>query len=1405
MLFEVYGRGVELLSEPMHEVHRLWKARKPMDGYRLLRSRIKAMHQEHTTQPADWILGCDLACACSQYEVAKKLIAMGIRHHPDDAWLTMMMLWDEAVSGNLFDFKERLDKQRPQLEKDFRSELLALETLAYSSTGWRRSAAEAERKVESMKLTPIACYILARSAGYRSEWRKAAALCEQTVGMAPNWLRARAFWGDTLLSQGDTHKAEEVLQNVPADTPRYFAFEWNRVLVREAAGHRQESLQGLLQLLDDWNIRSRHQRFVARHTALSLMVEDRADEAEALLHRLRIRNFSVKAASDVTGRNYISLPLVSQSFKHCVPTVAAMVAESQGVQASPHDYAIKMSTLDGTEMWRMIDVMRSQGFRAEVIRADREAIEGLVAQGIALIGTLQGVTSSHVEVINGFDRSLNLLYIRDPMHWFGNCVAANSITKRYEESGGLIALIAPDRIGQVNVDVNWLDEIGEAYLDLSRACTTGDEKGAKRAFAKIPDDHELSLWRDSYARGVVLTPRDYEQRMKDRLLAEVQANRASHLRMLMNQIDEEHSPRVREIAVQHQATLGESFVRLVTTRCLMVENRWNEAYEELQSLCRKLPQVEELWRDSAEVLEQMGRVDDARAALERALDINPEDPGLYQVLVKLQESSLSYGEQRKEILQAAEGRKHQRGYYPSLVSLFSEGPDGLEYEHCLKRCIHFFPMNPFYYYQLADWYLYQGREELAKEWIAKGRSRMGPEDLALYRWEESPDEAKEATDVASPPKKENETPQDTVEAEITELGQECSKLESSQVLQCTALEKLLAFEKQEQMRWWQSVRFRSIVLHRILEEMMAHADRKEKLLECLRQILPLPIPMGIPEKYVLAVCDGLGQRELTREVASVLVGWIQESCPNYRRYPALFFHVAYFQEAMGLYVQAEATLDELLNLHPAYASAWYRKSQIEIQRMDYASAWDCLAKAVEIAPGLMGAHSELAKLAAYVNDPREVEYCSTLLKIFPYSKARLFDVLAAMQRHRPAEIPNLLSHVADRFSKDDRNLIEARTCLDTGNLEKASHLLHQIDRKQVLEMQYQWLAVDLAIAQQNYAQAISVLKEMASSHPDDQDIVDQLMRLLRHTDLNQAAAMAMEQIAKGSKLPVVALVAIESEVDPIGKISGIIANQKGDDRDAMVMAFHSALSGPQQMGNYVRFLEWSCKECPHLVDLREALAIRLSIRNDDDRATKIANELLSQDPENPRWIRLKGIVIQDTNPQLSVELLQKDFDLTGNIDSLTRMARGYQLMNQLDQCRKTYLRVLDVNPRETMAITNLSYKFDHCTPELFAKACDALQHGMGHDDQYFLVTAVKLAVRLGRQVPTQWIEIAMKRLAVIGSEGGFQDEDARLRAAIYAWQHAHQVAKKERVRLASFLDGWKARWIWPRTRWIPKA
>ena len=63
----------------------------------------------------------------------------------------------------------------------------------------------------------------------------------------------------------------------------------------------------------------------------------------------------------------------------------------------------------------------------------------------------------------------------------------------------------------------------------------------------------------------------------------------------------------------------------------------------------------------------------------------------------------------------------------------------------------------------------------------------------------------------------------------------------------------------------------------------------------------------------------------------------------------------------------------------------------------------------------------------------------------------------------------------------------------------------------------------------------------------------------------------------------------------------------------------------------------------------------------------------------------------------------------------------------------------------------------------------------------------------------------MKRLAVIRSEGGFQDEDARLREAIYAWQHVHQVAKKDRVRLAGIFDPWQALWVWPRTKWIPKS
>lgn len=1421
MKYEVYLHDSSALSPAMQKAHELWRNGDPSGGYQLVRERFSNALDDTFVSEDDWLCAHDIACACGLFENATVLRKIGGKRFPTSAWLRVLAAWDLATEGKFFDCQTMLGESKGKFGEEFDGYFEAIGVLNFSVCGWRRSASRAVAEVAAQPLNnPVVNYILSRSAVRRSEWEESIRFGRRAVAIAPHWCRARNALAESLLAQGLIDEGHRQYTEVPAGSVPFFSLELARALMLEASGQRDQAIDEMLSVLQRWPIRSRYQRFGARHAALMLASLGRTQDAADILERYRIRNFQVERSGEHSRRQYISLPLIAQNFNHCVPTVAAMVAESQGVKANPNHYAAAMKTQSGTALWRMVDYMKSQGFEVAVVKSEARVIEGLLEQGVALISTLQGFFSSHVEVINGFDANLKIAYIRDPMHWFGTCVRYESIPHRYEESGGLVALIAPSRKAQVQIDLEWLDEAGQALIDLARCCEFGDRLGAERAYSAIPEDHPLVIQRSVRGRGIVVTPRCFQEQIQKHVCFDNPNPKARDIRLLLMQIDSENAERIRNLAESHREKLGALFTDYVHAECLVAESRWSEAETAYEKLKNQLPQMDTMWSNYSDVLENLGKGAEAIDAIQHALDIDPDSASMLHRLTSLQENSIGYPEQYKQVKAICDRHASQPEACLMMAQVLQEGGEGLLFEQYMKKCIHYYPRNPSHYGQLAGWYLIQARTDLAKALIAKGRALMGKDDLPLYDWEieKTDDDAVVVAEIVDAPEDskveshtdtlkvdgDERTSHDAVTKLIDELVELASKSSFDVLWESEPLKRLLEIEAACTMKWWQSARLRSLLVTKIFSESEVSVITSPVLAERMAKAFPDPIAIGVAEHYAILLLKSLHDYLPTRQTAEFMLAWLEKCCADRSQYPSLVFEIAYFQERMGLFNQAEQTLGGLLQKHPAYAPALYRQGEISLSRGDLQTARRCFENAVEFNPSMIGALLELANLCSYEADPRELHYRDLMLSIHPYSISRLYEAAYARAKvnNNITAALKLIEQHRDRFEREDLRWLEARVRIDIDDTIGALAVAEKIDRSQVDAGRMDWLMVDCYIKGDDLERAYATVKGMQERTPEDLEVLDQLVRLMRVLEPDKARQLAEEKIADGLRMPVLAYAVLHEHARPASRAIEIVKSLAEDRRDTAADMFKQSLSRPQDLAAQVEFLKWCNTHLPHLVDLRETLVHRLSMQNQYQQATEIAKALLDSDRDNPRWLRLMGISIQDTQPKESVKYLQQEFDQTGSSDTLSRIARGYQLMGDGAKAKEAYRKVLAVNPLDAMAITNLYYKYKQCDAKLFAAACSAMDHNIGWDDQYFHVVTVEMALKLKKTVSEAWYPTAQRRLQMVVSEGGFLDEEFKLRCALIVWATKRGDIDENQL-YGGLIQRLRALWWWPRTSWVP--
>ncbi|HMO14507.1 MAG TPA: tetratricopeptide repeat protein [Pirellulaceae bacterium] len=640
---------------------------------------------------------------------------------------------------------------------------------------------------------------------------------------------------------------------------------------------------------------------------------------------------------------------------------------------------------------------------------------------------------------------------------------------------------------------------------------------------------------------------------------------------------------------------------------------------------------------------------------------------------------------------------------------------------------------------------------------------------------------------------------------IGEISGPLADLPIKDLLETPTVKEMFRREHDLQLAWRQSSEFRSLMLRRVIFAAWDLAENDPAVLNEIRQLLPEYDLPGIRHQYTSSLLESVIPYCRKTTILRELHNWAVQYVPNHADYPYLEFIIAWLLELCQKWNEAESTLQTIVQRYPAFASAWYRLGMIQLRREDRKKAWDAFQKCVQINPGHHGAIEELAGLAAFAKSDSEMHWLEAKCNLYPYCINSHLKV-AFKILHKTGDLAQALERI-DKVEKymgrGWTQISKARLLLEDKQFEAAITLIQEKPFKSMHQLAADWVEIDGLVQLQRFDQALARVRDALQHRPRDPDLLDQAIRLLREISPSEAKSFATEQLRTGSIQFIFCYALLQQEQHPTKFAIKFITESESDRQPALVNEFLQALLNAGQPDEVLSFQEWSNREFPALVDTREHYAYRLNLMGKYKAALNVARDLHETFPDDPRWMKLLGICLQDQDIHQSIEVLRKCLEITGDPDTLTRLARAYQLTNDDAKAQESYYKALEMNPFDCLAISNLFYAYGVKTRELFKTGYRTIQSKATGTAQYFLVAMVKLALHHRLQLPVEWLGAAQNRLHNALVDGGFQDEIHRLKLAIAAWlQVRPQDAEKIEWR-PNWYFRTRGKYFWPKIGWVP--
>jgi hypothetical protein len=547
-------------------------------------------------------------------------------------------------------------------------------------------------------------------------------MLRQAVRLAPDWPRARASLAHALMAAGAHAEAAATLQQGAQglrDEPSDYAAVFQLQAAHDIAG----SYRAARSYLDRWPDSDAQAAVAAwAFQAACLLGEHQAarDAAAAATWLGDDRRAGIEPA--LAGRRAL-LPLqpLRQGRRQCVAAVGAMVAAWHGDAIEPRALYTTLGGVEGLDLWRLRAYFEERGYRAEYVRMAPSPLRALIDRGLPVIGVIDTLFASHVDVVCGYDAGSGLFYRRDPDSWPLAWCTDSELDGIYGPAGGVgLALVPPQRRDE-EFDPAWR-HADALHLDLLRqACANGDWEAAAHYYARIADDSPLALQRSQVAHGIVEPPAAFG----GKLLRVVENTRLPAL-VRARALSMTGDPR---LYARHKHALlaqlpGRAAACLLEGAEHAAAQRWPQARDAFAWLTRRCPQQAQLWLRLAQAGFRAGDDDGARYAARRALEASPNS---VYVAARVAELFPDMDGRVERVRRWRRLRRRQPGSYAAALAEADArecGRQGPAYGKALRRCIAHAPLEARHYDKLAKWYLAHGLPQHARAVLGEARERL---------------------------------------------------------------------------------------------------------------------------------------------------------------------------------------------------------------------------------------------------------------------------------------------------------------------------------------------------------------------------------------------------------------------------------------------------------------------------------------------------------------------------------------------------------------------------------------------------------------------------------------------------------------------------------------------------------
>lgn len=1345
----------------------------------------------------DFLLNMEIARGCAAHREYAALARLAIRRFPDDPFVQLYharMLLTRGRFQQGLEYLQSLESAFTQEQRGLWGSALAN---LYGAAGFEQSCQHwlALMARDPSAQNPLSLYQRSCANEGLHDWGEATRLAHECVAAAPNWSRARGHFAGCLLARGRIDDAREQFSENTRRGLEEATSEFSSAMLSFSVGDFVVARVELENLLSRWP-QADFSSWVRRTLCILLFEVGDAQAAHEVARGWEQKLGLPELPKQADGRRkFLSLPLLIQNKNQCVPASVAMAAYAQGRSFDPNLLFKEMEGREGTAMWRMRQWIRKQGLMVAPIRLEKEAVAALLNHGVAMIGVLEGLFSSHVDVVCGYNDDLATIYVRDPTNWAPVSWPWEVGLARYALHGGLYAVFDAARTDLLALAESWRADPCGALIDLEEAVETGDLAGAESAYARIPDDSICAFQRDLFARCVVQSPKRFQARMKQ-YSDDEQSHRMIRFRALLALDSAEVKTAIANLLESEEGkAFGAGWRQFLQLNQLMADARWSESRELIDTLLARGGSFSRLWDLKSDVLAELGDQQGSAEALEKAIELEPLRISYRQKQLSRSAKKLSYTEYWSQFEHWLSIDNDRRQVIWARATALRECPDGKEYELAMRRAIDFYPRDPSLYSTLMEWYNFQGADDLEQNLRKVARERM-PDIFT----DESP----------SPAPGE---PLDGEKASLQALPTDKAALVSlswnkSDPRRSAAIAKLVELDRDGQLQWHDAAR---LLACRLLD---LSADDTSGLSPT--SLLPAK-PSGPAPWFAGFLCDILTSRPISIPVASAVAEWLKELV-DLPSYVDLWFEYALLLEKSKRIEDALVELQRMVERYPAHGSALYRLGVVKYQQGDLKKAKGYFERAHAADPGLYGALTYLTDLHDDLGDQAgALHYAQLLRKKLPYSQHFLADVV-----HRIRKSDSLASAllVLDAASEDFQTtkimILRARLHFYADLPEQAESILARIpfdadSAPDSIFEDYLKLKLTLAQSRGDESQVLECCELGLRRWSDSNRLLELKADCLSKTDPQQSRALLQSIILKGEPeaSTIVKLRDLLGD-SPEPAIRELISSAEATKRENLAVLFSDAFIDPPFNALRAGFLNWSLSHFPNSLDLRWRLVNHYYVQNKKKDAVNEAREALRREPNHPGIHALLGRFLFETDAAEALPHLETACRLDRSTIHLFDLARCRQVVGDHQGSRDLHWEILEIDPTRMSSWTNLYLIAASSYPQDLQKLWDllapALKAGYGASDEYFYVAAVKIAVQLQKALPVEWLKLAVERYLELRIIDGYQDEKHLLNVALLAWQmqRPNEIPPKC-VVITSWSKWYQARFKWPRFKWIPQG